>query len=75
MYKEILRSIAGIDVFPVVSLCLFVGVFAIVLVRTMRADRARLIEYANLPLDDHEAAAPRGGQPVQERTSNRGATL
>jgi cytochrome c oxidase cbb3-type subunit IV len=52
MYKEILRSITGIDIFPVVSLCLFVGVFAIVLVRTIRADKARLSAYASLPLDD-----------------------
>jgi hypothetical protein len=65
MYKEILRSIAGIDVFPVISLCLFAGVFAVVLIRAIRADKARLAAYANLPLDGSDV----------EPTSDRGATL
>ena len=54
MYKEILRSIAGIEVFPIVSLCLFVGVFAVVLVWAMRADRLRLARHARLPLDGQD---------------------
>ena len=51
MYKDILQSIAGIDVFPVISLCLFVAVFAIVLVWTSRLDAAWLSRSARLPLD------------------------
>ena len=60
MYKEILQSIAGIDVFPVVSLCLFVAVFTIVLVRTLRTDRARMDRYASLPLDADATSATKG---------------
>jgi hypothetical protein len=66
MYKDILRSIAGVDVFPIISLCLFVGVFAIALVRTMRVDRARMARYASLPLD---AEGPMPGSSTESRKS------
>ena len=61
MYKETLRGIAGIGAFPVVSLLLFVAVFAIVLFRVLRMDRGDLQVLAALPLDDRdgEAAATR----------------
>jgi hypothetical protein len=51
MYKEILRTIAGIEVFPVLSLVLFVVVFGAVLLRVafMGRDEARTL--ASLPLD------------------------
>ena len=51
MYMDILRRIAGIEVFPVVSLLLFVAVFAVVLVWTARLDAGRVSELAALPLD------------------------
>jgi hypothetical protein len=66
MYKEILRSIAGIEVFPMISLCLFVAIFAVMLIRTSRIDAARLDQLARLPLDGDEAesshANPSGAQ-------------
>ena len=52
MYIEILRSITGIQVFPVISLLLFIGVFATVLICTIRADRQALNRHAALPLDE-----------------------
>lgn len=52
MYKEILQAIAGVEVFPVVSLLLFVTVFGTVLFWTFRVDRTRLSEYSQMPLDD-----------------------
>jgi hypothetical protein len=52
MYKEILQSIAGVEVFPVISLVLFVAVFTIVLIRVLRADRAELQRQAALPLEE-----------------------
>ena len=56
MYKEILRSIAGIEVFPLLSLGVFVTIFALVLVWTARLDRSRLARMARLPLDDARIA-------------------
>ena len=52
MYKELLRSITGIEVFPVISLVLFVVVFGFVLYRAFRLDPRRLARMAQLPLDD-----------------------
>lgn len=51
MYKEILRSIAGIEIFPVISLCLFVAIFAIVIAWTSRLDAGWLARHARLPLE------------------------
>lgn len=51
MYKDILRSIVGIDIFPVISLVVFLAVFTAVLVWTARLDRRRLAHLAALPLD------------------------
>ena len=52
MYKEILETIAGIHVFPVISLVLFVLVFSLVLVWVARMDVQRANRLASLPLDD-----------------------
>jgi hypothetical protein len=54
MYKEILRSIVGIDVFPVVSLAIFVTVFTAAVVYAVRLDRGRVAALAALPLDESE---------------------
>jgi hypothetical protein len=51
MYKDILRSIVGIEIFPVISLCLFVAVFAIVLTWTSRLDGTWLARNSRLPLE------------------------
>ena len=56
MVKDILRGIAGIEVYPVVSLILFVSVFAVVLLRVARMDRVRVQQMAALPLEPHDEA-------------------
>ena len=67
MYKEILRTIAGIEVYPVISLLLFVVVFTGMLVWVTRLDRARLSAFASLPLDE-----PSGESEVE--TDDRDST-
>ena len=52
MYKEVLRAIVGIEIFPVFSLLVFLAVFVVMLVRVLRMDRARLAACASIPLDD-----------------------
>jgi hypothetical protein len=59
MYKEILLSIAGIEVFPVVSLLLFVIVFTAVLISVARMDRSRAHGLAAIPLDEGERGTGR----------------
>jgi len=51
MYKEILLTVTGIHVFPVISLILFVIVFGSVLVSVARMDTHRANRLAALPLD------------------------
>jgi len=58
MYSDILRRIAGIEVFPVISLLTFVAVFTAVLVWTIRLDAARVISISRLPLDDTDPVPP-----------------
>ena len=70
MYKEVLRTIVGIEVFPVLSLLIFLTVFVVMLVWVMRLDRHELATFAHLPLDGDATPAP------DERPDTlRGATL
>ena len=62
MHKDILRSIVGIEVFPLVSLLIFVAVFAAVLVWAVRVDRRRLDVLAAIPLTDGSDAPDRPGE-------------
>ncbi len=66
MYKEVLRTIAGIEVFPLLSLFVFLTVFVVMLVWVTRLDRARLSQYAHLPLDDEARRMPAATARVQE---------
>jgi cytochrome c oxidase cbb3-type subunit 4 len=54
MYKDILRAIVGIEIFPVLSLVIFLLVFLVMLAWVLGMDRRRLAEYAHLPLHDGE---------------------
>ena len=55
MYKDILLTITGIQVFPVVSLVLFVIVFGAALISVARMDRVHVRRLAMLPLDEATA--------------------
>jgi hypothetical protein len=57
MYTDILRRISGIEVFPVISLLLFVTVFTVALIWTLRLDAERIGTLSRLPLDP-----PAGGR-------------
>lgn len=60
MYKETLRAIAGIGLFPAVSLVLFIIVFTLVLVHVIRMDRAETEHLAGLPLEPTDGLPPAG---------------
>jgi cytochrome c oxidase cbb3-type subunit IV len=64
MYKEILRSIGGIDVYPIVSLIMFVTFFAIVIARVLRMDARSVGHLASLPLDGEERDRAAGKREV-----------
>ncbi|HEY8534932.1 MAG TPA: hypothetical protein VIL25_00730 [Vicinamibacterales bacterium] len=52
MSKEVLRAIADIHTFPVISLVLFVAVFTIAVLRALLMDRQTADRMAALPLAD-----------------------
>ena len=51
MHKELLRSIAGIEVFPIISLCLFIVVFAVAAIKAWRLDGRSVSHLSHLPLE------------------------
>lgn len=58
MYGDILRGIIGVEIFPVLSLVIFVTFFAIVLVRVVRMKRSQVDHLSRLPLErDSQPAA------------------
>jgi hypothetical protein len=73
MYKETLQAIAGIEIYPVISLLLFVAVFGTVLFWTTRLDRARLAKFAQMPLD--ETVPPEATEPADAHTTVKGVAL
>lgn len=52
MYKDVLRAIDGVSIFPVVSLLMFIVFFTIILVVTLRYTKENESELAILPLED-----------------------
>ena len=73
MYKETLQAMAGVEIFPVVSLLLFVVVFGTVLFWTSRIDAARLSEFSQMPLD--ETVPAQDAQAVNASTATKGVAL
>jgi hypothetical protein len=57
MYADTLRGIAGIGIYPALSLLLFLAVFATVVYRVLRMGRADERRLAALPLDSPAEAA------------------
>ncbi len=54
MYKEVLQSIEGIGIYPIISMIVFAVFFAVVLIWYFKADKKYLNKMSNLPLDDDE---------------------
>jgi hypothetical protein len=52
--KHNLSEIIGIEIYPIISLLIFVLFFTIVLWRTLRLSKAEVNDFSNIPLDDDE---------------------
>jgi len=52
MYKETLRSIDGVSLFPVIAILIFVIFFLIVLYFVIRMDKNKVQEFSALPLEN-----------------------
>ena len=52
MIKDALLSIPGVEIFPIISLIIFVIIFAIVVIWTFRLDKEVIAEMESIPLDN-----------------------
>lgn len=51
MYKETLRSIDGVSLFPVIAILIFIVFFLLVLFFTYRMEKKQVFRFATMPLD------------------------
>ena len=54
MFKEVLQSIEGIGIYPIISMIVFIIFFTIVIIWYFKADKKYLNKMKNLPLDNDE---------------------
>lgn len=54
MYKELLQSIEGISLYPIISLIVFILFFAIILIWMFKVDNNYIKKMENLPLEKDE---------------------
>jgi cytochrome c oxidase cbb3-type subunit 4 len=66
MYKEILQSIEGIELYPLISLFIFLALFAGITFWIFRLDKKYVKEMETLPLDD----AVESGNNKQVKSEN-----
>ena len=50
--KHHMETIAGIEIYPIISFLIFFTFFVLMLIYVLRADKNRMSEIANIPLDD-----------------------
>ena len=55
MYKEVLRSIEGIGIFPSVSLVLFLGFFIGLIIYLVKKGKSHFEDVSRLPLESDDS--------------------
>jgi hypothetical protein len=63
MYKDVLRSIDGIGLYPAISVVIFFLFFTTVFLWVSRIRRQEAEDMAALPLEDGEIRNPQPGEP------------
>jgi hypothetical protein len=64
MIQEVLKSIEGVTIFPLIGLFLFVGGFIVIMVTTWRMKPGDVEYISRLPLDDSDTES--GGSDSRE---------
>lgn len=59
MYKQVLNSISNIEVFPIISLVVFVGFFALLILKVSLSKKEWLNQMSAMPLEDEEVIQER----------------
>jgi|GEM_PF-3928436 len=68
MIEEVLKSISGVEIFPIIGLFVFLAGFAMVTVATWRMKKSDVDYASRLPLDDGIVAATAETETGDERT-------
>jgi len=55
MYKEVLRSIEGIGIFPSISLVLFLGFFTGLIIYLVKKGKSHFEDASRLPLESDDS--------------------
>ncbi len=51
MKQNVLQSIDGVEIFPIIGLIIFFGVFMYAIIEIMRADKSHIRQMSEMPLD------------------------
>jgi len=51
MFKEILTSISGVEIWPIIALFLFIGAFIAIVIWVIRLDKRFIKKMEDLPLE------------------------
>ena len=54
MYKELLQSIDGVSIYPLISLVVFVIFFVVMLIWMIKVDKNYIKKMENLPFENEE---------------------
>ncbi|MCA2004696.1 MAG: cbb3-type cytochrome c oxidase subunit 3 [Ignavibacterium sp.] len=68
MYKEILQSIEGVEIYPIISLIVFVLFFIVVTVWLIRMDKNYINEMKQLPLNNEDSYKLNSGELNEKHT-------
>ncbi|SEG39785.1 hypothetical protein SAMN03080598_03725 [Algoriphagus boritolerans DSM 17298 = JCM 18970] len=55
MYKEILRSIENIEIYPIISLIIFLSFFVCMFIWVVRTPKDHIKHMESLPFDDQDS--------------------
>ncbi|HEX4946522.1 MAG TPA: CcoQ/FixQ family Cbb3-type cytochrome c oxidase assembly chaperone [Blastocatellia bacterium] len=59
MYKNVLQTIEGIGIFPIISMLIFLAVFLAAIIWFFKADKEHLQHMAELPLESNNKGKER----------------
>ena len=54
MFSNYLSSIDGVEIFPIITLIIFVAVFLLTVVWTFKKDESYLAKMSNMPIDSED---------------------
>ena len=70
MYKQVLNSITTIEIFPVISLILFVSFFSLMLYKVFYSSKPWVEHMSALPLED-EPTSQHGNETIEPASTNK----